>query len=206
MAFLALPLRSTPPFSGFYPGFIASISCVTRARVLVQLYPFTTLPSRSRERINHSDAPTRYAQCKDYRLATGLLRGGSRATTSANCATVRRLSTMLAVRGFGKNAPNEPEEISRDELREAIRFLSESGSDPESARLRQKLRRQLRKQFGRILRCEACQGRGRRICLMCGGSRKMEGFLGKEVPCYPCEGTGLGRPCRECNGMGFFDI
>ncbi len=113
---------------------------------------------------------------------------------------------MLSAKGFGQRTPNEPEEISREELREAMRLLSEPSPDPESKRLRQKLRRQLRKQFGPMLRCDACEGRGRRICLMCHGSRKMEGFLGKEVPCYPCEGTGLGGPCRECKGMGFFEI
>jgi hypothetical protein len=118
----------------------------------------------------------------------------------------RPLLRMQAAKGFGRDASKEPGYLSPEEVREAIRFLVNSAADPAAATLRQRLRRQLRKQYGPVIQCGACHGKRRSVCLMCNGSCKMKGFLGDEVPCYPCQGTGLGRPCRECNGMGFFSL
>lgn len=58
---------------------------------------------------------------------------------------------------------------------------------------------------GKVLPCPTCKGTGNKPCQFCQGTTLMVGFLGKKVPCVPCQGKAtLGRPCVDCGGMGFF--
>lgn len=58
---------------------------------------------------------------------------------------------------------------------------------------------------GKLIGCEHCQGKGKKPCVICKGSKTMTGFMGSTVPCVPCGGSGFtGRPCAECDGLGFF--
>lgn len=60
---------------------------------------------------------------------------------------------------------------------------------------------------GKLVGCATCGSTGKKACQFCQGTKLMVGFLGKRVKCVPCQGTGtLGRPCPDCNGMGFLSL
>lgn len=65
--------------------------------------------------------------------------------------------------------------------------------------------RAVRKLRGKIVPCTTCKGSGKKPCQFCDGTTLMRGFLGELVPCVPCQGKAtLGRPCVDCNGLGYF--
>ncbi|CAN8063564.1 unnamed protein product [Agarophyton chilense] len=90
---------------------------------------------------------------------------------------------VLAAGGFGKQSKSDPADSSQKQLKK------------------------LKTMRNRLISCSTCSGSGVKPCQFCQGTKLMVGFLGKRVPCVPCKQKGtLGRPCKDCSGMGFLQF
>mmetsp|Transcript_8788 Transcript_8788/g.26414 ORF Transcript_8788/g.26414 Transcript_8788/m.26414 type:complete len:109 (+) Transcript_8788:312-638(+) len=100
-------------------------------------------------------------------------------TIQARSSVTKRSAAVCLAKGFGKPANDNSSDQPQRKARKAKKGSTQ---------------------------CSTCRGTGKFLCPVCDGTGEMIGFTQTMlVKCVPCDGAGMfPRPCKDCEGVGFF--